>query len=338
MKRGVLLLNLGSPESTKVRDVRDFLREFLMDERVIDKPWILRWLIVNLFILPSRPMNSAEAYKRIWKDGSPLILTCKALRNRMAEILSIPAELGMRYGKPSTAAGIRSLAKQGVDEAYVIPLYPHYAMSSYETAVARTREVKNEIATDMNLTFMPPCYSEPAYIDSLYQASKPTLDTGYDHVLFSYHGVPERHLRVTDPTGEHCLQCTNCCEVESPAHSNCYRHQCYTTTRLFVQQAGIKDEQYSISFQSRLGREPWLMPYTDYVLKDLPGKGVKRLLVICPAFVADNLETLEEIAMVGRAIFLDAGGKSFDLIPCLNTHESWVQFLNNKITNWLEAI
>lgn len=333
-----MLLNLGSPESTNVSDVRDYLREFLMDERVIDKPWISRWVIVNLFILPSRPKNSAAAYKRIWKNGSPLILTCKALQERMADMLSIPAELGMRYGKPSTKEAIRALANKGVDEAYVIPLYPHYAMSSYETAVARTRELRNEIATEMNLTFMPPFYSESEYIESLYQVSKPSLDGGYDHILFSYHGIPERHLRVTDPTDKHCLQCENCCDVDSPAHASCYRHQCLTTTRLFARHAGLRDEQFSVSFQSRLGREPWLKPYTDHVLKDLPGKGVKRLLVMCPAFVADNLETLEEIAMEGRSIFMDAGGESFDLIPCLNIHKSWVKFLNNKVNQWMEAM
>ena len=286
MKRGVLLLNLGSPESTQVHDVRNFLREFLMDGRVLNNPFISRWILVNLFILPSRPKNSAEAYKRIWTDdGSPLILTSKALQQCVADKLADPVELGMRYGNPSTANAVRSLAKMGVDEVYVIPLYPHYAMSSYETAVVKTREVRDKLAPKMNLTFMPPCYAEPDYIDALYQVSKPYLDKGYDHILFSYHGIPEKHLAVTDPTQKHCLKCENCCEVESPAHSSCYRHQCFTTTRLFAKHAGVKNDQFSVSFQSRLGRDPWLKPFTDHVLKELPGRGVKRLLVTSPAFV-----------------------------------------------------
>ena len=223
-----------------------------------------------------------------------------------------------------------------VDEVFVIPLYPHYAMSSYETAVVYTRKLTDKIAPDMNLTFMPPFYSEPEYIDSLYQVSKSYLDNGYDHLLFSYHGIPERHLAVSDPTGKHCLKCENCCEIESPAHSTCYRHQCYMTTRLFAKHAGINTEQFSVSFQSRLGRLPWLKPYTDYVLKEFPRRGIKKLLVMCPAFVADNLETLEEIAMEGRTIFIGAGGESFDLIPSLNTDESWVNFLYNKINTWVE--
>ena len=334
-KKAALLLNLGSPDSTSIPDVRRYLDEFLMDEKVLSMPFWKRWLTVKLFILPSRPKNTSEAYGRIWTDkGSPLIETSKQLRAAVEAGTEVPVDLGMRYGNPSTSDAVKRAKEQGVAELYVIPLYPHYAMSSYETAVDATREAAKRHAPGLKVTFLDAFYNHPEYIDALHQSSKPFLEADYDKILFSYHGLPESHLSMKDPTGSHCLTCENCCTTPSPAHATCYKHQAFETIRLFTEKAGIPKEKFQISFQSRLGREPWLKPYTDYVLKDLPSQGVKKLLMMSPAFVSDNLETLEELAMEGEETFLKAGGESFQLIPCMNLHETWVKFLQNRINNW----
>ncbi len=335
-KKAVLLLNLGTPDSTSVADVRRYLGEFLMDERVISSPFLVRWCVVNLCILPFRPKRSAEAYRNIWTDeGSPLLTMSRALQKELSSLEhDLPIELGMRYGNPSTPDAIKSLYDQGATDIFVIPLYPHYAMSSYETAVIKATESAQALDPSINLYFMPPFYQESGYIKALYKSAKPFLQEPYDLLLFSYHGIPEKHLQITDPTQSHCLKCENCCDKPSAAHATCYRHQCLTTTRLFCKHAEIPENKYRVSFQSRLGKDPWLKPYTDFVLKDLPNEGIKKLLVICPAFVADNLETLEEIAMEGKETFLEAGGTSFQLIPCLNTSPRWIRFLHESIGEW----
>lgn len=335
-KSGVLLLNLGSPASTDVPDVRAYLKEFLLDERVIDAPAPIRNLIVRGFILPSRPKNSAEAYQRVWTpEGSPLIVVSEKQRQLVAEGRDFPVALAMRYGEPSIAKVIGELVSQGVDRLFVMPLYPHYAMSSYETVVVRVME---EIAAQkpaMKVDLLQPFYQDEDYLAAMVENAQPYLDKGYDHVLFSYHGIPERHLRKSDPSHAHCLARPDCCETCHPAHATCYRHQCFTTTHAFAERAGIPKDKYSISFQSRLGRDPWLKPYTDYVLEELPAKGVKNLLVMCPAFITDCLETLEEISMEGKEDFLKAGGDQFEQIPCLNDHPAFIRFLNGRIDQWI---
>lgn len=335
-KQAVLLLNLGTPDSTRVGDVRRYLREFLMDERVIYTPYWIRWLIIHLLILPTRPKKSAAAYSRIWTpEGSPLLTAGRALESLLRQEMSdLPIELGMRYGSPSTADALRTVYDQGARDIFVIPLYPHYAMSSYETAIVKAREEAEKLDTKLNLYFMPPYYNEPDYIDALHAVARPYLEQEHDLLLFSYHGIPEKHLRISDPTKSHCLKCEQCCDRPSPAHATCYRHQCLTTTRLFCERAGIPESRHRVSFQSRLGRDPWLKPYTDFVLEELPEQGIKKLLVMCPAFVADNLETLEEIAMEGKETFLEAGGDSYQLIPCLNQTSEWVRFLTGKIAHY----
>lgn len=330
---GILLLNLGSPSSTDTKDVRVYLREFLSDPRVIDIPTPIRKMVLELFILPFRPKKSAHAYKSIWTEqGSPLVVTTYKVADLLRERLEeVPVEVGMRYGEPSTEDGIRRLINRGVNDMLVIPLYPHYAMSSYETAVAKAQERAAAMAPGMRVTILPPFYNHPRYIEALVKVAKPYLEDeeGFDRLLFSYHGIPERHLRKSDPSGCYCLQYEDCCEREHPAHSVCYRHQCFETTKHFAKAANLKPEQYSVSFQSRLGSDPWLSPYTDFELERLPTEQVKRLLVICPAFVSDCLETLEEINMEGRETFMEAGGKSFRYIPCLNEDEAWIDVLEH---------
>ena len=336
MSKGILLVNLGSPDSPSVPDVRRYLNEFLMDGRVIDVAWPLRRLLVGL-ILINRPKESGHAYERIWtKDGSPLVVTSKHVRAALQKRVSAPIELGMRYQTPSIESAVSSLAAKGVNDVLLIPLFPHYAMSSFETAVVRVRELAAKFAPQMKVTVQPPYYNTPDFIAALVASAAEFLKSDYDHLLFSYHGIPERHLRKSDPTGCHCLQVENCCAVASPAHATCYRAQCFATTAAFVKLAGVSEEKYSVSFQSRLGRDPWLKPYTDYELVRLAQEGKKRMLVICPAFVSDCLETIEEIGMRGCADFLAASGKEFTRIPCMNEHPQWIAALENMARAFLQ--
>jgi ferrochelatase len=331
-KKGILLMNLGSPDSTSVADVRKYLREFLMDGRVLDAPYPVRWFVVNCLILPKRPRESAHAYQTIWtQEGSPLVVTSKAVQRLLQQRVEVPVELCMRYQNPTPAAALASLRQQGVTEVHLIPLFPHYAMSSFETAVVRVQEVVRQSFPGLKLTTEPAYYNHPDYIAALVASAAEYLRQDYDHLLFSYHGIPERHLRKSDPTGCHCLKVENCCAVPSPAHATCYRAQCFKTTELFVKQAGIPEGRWSISFQSRLGRDPWLKPYTDFELERFAKEGKRKLLVMCPAFVSDCLETIEEIGVRGKESFEGAGGQSLTLIPCMNEHPRWLDALTGMV-------
>lgn len=335
MSKGVLLVNLGSPDSTAVPDVRRYLREFLMDERVIDTPFLSRFIVVNGFILPFRPRKTAEAYAKIWwPEGSPLIAISKRVQAELQRRVRVPVGLAMRYQNPSIEVGVRSVLREGVNELLLVPLYPHYAMSSYETVVVKVKEVLARLAPNLALAVLPPFYSEPSYIEALVASAADALQRSYDHLLFSFHGIPERHLRKSDPTGHHCLAVENCCTTASPAHQTCYRAQCFRTVDAFVKQANIPKGKYSVAFQSRLGRDPWLKPYTDHELVRFAAEGVPKLLVICPSFVADCLETLEEIGIRGKASFIEAGGRDFEFIPCLNEHPLWLSALETMVARF----
>lgn len=332
-KKGILLMNLGSPDSTKTKDVKRYLDEFLMDERVIDFPYLPRLLLVRGIITPLRAPKSAKAYASIWTDeGSPLVVLTKQLQAALQAQVEEPVEIAMRYGNPSPKQGFDNLLKRmpDMEEVVAVPLYPHYAMSSYETAVEHAKATHAKEKYPFKLTFLDPYYNNDLYINALTESMKPYLENEYDHILFSYHGVPERHIRKSDTTSCHCLKVNNCCEVASPAHAQCYRHQCFTTTKLVTEKLGIPASKFSISFQSRLGGG-WLQPFTDKRLKAMPGEGIKKLLIICPAFVSDCLETLEEIAEEGKETFMEAGGESFEMIPCMNTHPMWVAALKQMI-------
>lgn len=340
-KRAILLVNLGSPDSPSVPDVRRYLREFLNDERVIDRPraaWARR-LLVNRLIIPKREANSAHAYSTVWTpQGSPLIATSKRVRDLLAAQLGgTPVYLAMRYGNPSIASVVAQIAADGIGELLLFPQYPHYAMSSWETVVVKVREEVARQAPALRVTTVQPFFADADYIEALYTVSAPYLKQPHDHLLFSYHGLPERHMREADSSHAHCLTVPDCCTTCSPAHATCYRAQVYATTRALVARAGIAPDRHSVSFQSRLLGEPWLRPFTDYELKRLPAAGVKNLLVICAAFTGDCLETLEEIQGQGRETFLAAGGESFQQIPCLNDHPAFIDFLAKRARNWLEA-
>ncbi|MBI5372410.1 MAG: ferrochelatase [Sphingobacteriales bacterium] len=327
-RTGILLMNLGSPDSAELKDVRRYLGEFLMDERVIDIPYLARLLLVKGIIVPFRSPKSAAAYRSIWTGkGSPLIELTRQLQEALQRQVKEPVEIAMRYGNPSPAAAFERLMEKqpGLDEVIAVPLYPHYAMSSYETAVEYVKEVHRKNKYPFRIRFIKPYYKEDRYLDALSESIRPYLDQDFDHLLFSYHGVPERHIYKGDITRQHCLKTGACCETASAAHTQCYRHQCLVTTKMVAERLGLPEEKFSFSFQSRLGRDEWLKPYTVRRFEEMPGEGIKKILVACPAFVSDCLETLEEIAVEGKAQFRQAGGESFTMIPCLNVHPLWVK-------------
>ena len=334
-RRAVLIINLGSPDSHSIADVRRYLKEFLLDERVIDSSPLVRNLVVRGLILPRRPKDTAAAYAKIWtEEGSPLIVTSSSVRDKVGERVDVPVELAMRYGNPSIPDALNRIVRRGVKELFIMPLYPQYAMSSYETAVVKVEDSLRETAPGLKRAYLQPFYADHDYIEALAESIAPHLRDDLDKILFSYHGVPQRHLKKTDPSRHHCLLAPDCCSVSHPAHATCYRHQCFMTTQRVCQKLGIHPQQQAVSFQSRLGRDPWLKPYTDFVLRDFPKQGIKKIAVLCPAFVTDCLETLEEIALVGRKEFLAAGGESFTMIPCLNDQPIWINWLVKRIQGW----
>jgi len=337
---GVLLYNLGSPASTEVEDVREYLKEFLLDPRVIDAPALIRNIIVRGFILPFRPKNSAEAYRSIWTDeGSPLIVTSRRQQELLAEGTGLPVYLCMRYGEPSTPKVVADIAKDGVTHLLILPLYPHYSMASYETGLVAIEEAIQQQCPGLSYQAVAPYYNDPEYIECLATTLRPHVETadGFDHLLLSYHGIPERHLRKSDPSHAHCLSCERCCDLPNPAHATCYRHQCLETSRLVREKLKVPEEKFSVSFQSRLGRDPWLQPYTDKTLEALPEKGKKKLVIACPAFVTDCLETIEEIGEEGKETFMEAGGEAFTMVPCLNDHPQWITYLADRVGKWRQA-
>jgi len=328
-KRAILLANLGSPEKPKTKEVRKYLNQFLIDPYVIHLPWLLRRLLLSLFILPSRPKKSAAAYQSIWtKEGSPLLVLSEQLKQALQAKVDIPVAMSMRYGKPSIKKQLITLVKkQGVTDILFVPLYPHYADSTITTSVAEAKRVIKKFKLKVSLTVHQPFYQQDKYITALVNSAQPYLQQPYDHLLFSYHGLPEIHVTKLDKSKKHCLKESACCQKPHEAHKTCYRHQVFKTTECFAKQANLLPGKYSVAFQSRLGKAKWLGPNTEDRLRDLAENGVKNVFVICPSFVTDCLETLEEIEIRGREVFIEAGGESLTLIPCLNSNSEWVDAL-----------
>lgn len=335
-KQAVLLVNLGSPDSPSVKNVRKYLNEFLMDGNVIDVPYPIRALIVKGFILPFRPKKSAEAYASIWwQEGSPLIVISQKSFQKVKNKVNMPVALAMRYGNPSIENTLKDLLTQYPDlrEIKLVPLYPHYAMATTKTVIEKTQEIIQKNKWQLKIDALESFYNKPDYITALSNSIRPYLQNGFDYFLFSYHGVPERHVKKTDITNNHCLKTANCCNIKSEAHQFCYRHQTFETTRLVAERLALQPTQYGQSFQSRLGQDAWLKPYTEPELIRLANSGVKKIAVVCPAFVADCLETLEEIAVRGKEVFVEAGGEDLQLIPCLNDNDEWVDVLASYCNN-----
>jgi ferrochelatase len=329
--RGVLLVNLGSPATPTVRSVRRYLREFLGDPRVLDVPALPRWLLLQLVILPFRPRTSAAAYRAIWTaDGSPLLAHGRALRDALAKALGDPfvVELAMRYGVPAIPPALERLARADVDRVVVVPLFPQYASAATGSAMEAVYRAAGGLWNVPPLDVLAPFYDDPGFIGALAAVARALpQDLRADHLLMSFHGLPERQVRKSDRTGRHCLASEGCCDAIGPANRSCYRAQCFATARALAGALRLRDEDWTLSFQSRLGRTPWLRPYTDEILPRLRERGVERLAVVCPSFVADCLETLEEIGIRARAQWLALGGEELVAVPCPNAHPAWVEAL-----------
>lgn len=327
MAHGLLLINLGTPDAPTTPAVRRYLREFLGDPRVLDMNRVGRALLLNAVILPTRPAKSAEAYRAIWdpERGSPLLYHSRDLATRVAERLGAAwrVELAMRYGNPSIEHGLDALIAANVDRIVVLPLFPQYASSSTGTAVARVMELAGKKWNVPALDVVPAFFDDAGFLDAFAAVGKPALAAAAaDHVLFSFHGLPVRQITKTDATGAHCFASATCCD--SLANPNCYRAQCFHTARALAARLDLPPEQYTVTFQSRLGRTPWIEPYTDVEIPKLAAQGKKRLAVFCPAFVADCLETVEEIGIRAVAQWKAEGGEDLVLVPSLNATPAWV--------------
>lgn len=326
-KTGILLINTGSSSAPKTAETRVYLRQFLSDPRIIDIAAWKRWIIVNCFILPFRPKQTAEAYEAIWTDrGSPLITISQDFAEALAkELPDMPIEIGMAYGDPSIEAGMDKLLAHGVDRIIIAPMFPQYASATTGAVFERSYTYAAKMWNVPALTALPAYYDNADYLDAWQEVAQGVLDDFKpDHVLLSYHGLPERQIKKGDPSGCHCLMKDDCCDVEVEANKHCYRRQCIYTSKAIVARLQLEEGKYDVTFQSRLGRDPWLTPATDQTIVELADRGVKRLAVLSPAFTADCLETLEEIGMQAKESFIEHGGEDFALVPSLNTHPKWV--------------
>lgn len=337
-KSGVLLLNLGTPAAPTTAAVRRYLREFLSDPRVIDVPALARFLLVNGIIAPFRAPRSAKAYASIWTaEGSPLLVHTRALAEALQRRWPhLPVEFGMRYGEPGMQGALERLLAQGVERVLAVPLYPQYASSSTGSSVERLYGLAAERWNTPWIEVLPPFFDAPEFLDALVAVAQPHLaEFQPEHVLLSYHGLPERHVKKSAPDGPHCLARPDCCAAICTQNRWCYRAQCFATSRGLIQRLKLDPQRVTTAFQSRLGRDPWIQPFSDQVLLELARSGVKRLLVMCPSFTADCLETLEEIGERARHDFLAAGGTALELVPCLNASPTWVAGLSDLLARRL---
>lgn len=341
-KTGVLLINLGTPDSPKPSDVRKYLLEFLTDGRVIDYPWLPRQLLVRGIIVPFRYRSSARTYKEIWDSerGSPLLYHSEALTEKVRQRFSedVIVELGMRYQTPSIELALDKLRAAEVEHIIILPLFPQYASSSSGTAIQKATDIISTWQGLPSVSTVSSFYDHPGFIQAFLERIRQFEVGDYDHIIFSYHGLPERHMRKVDESGNHCVaEDYSCCEEITGVNRFCYRAQCLATTREFVRELGLKKESYTMSFQSRLGRDPWIQPYTTDVLEKRAELGDKRLLVVCPAFVADCLETIFEIGVEYQEEFQEFGGESVQLVDSLNDTEAWVDTVAELIRSKMMA-
>ena len=310
--KGILIINLGTPDNLELPSVKKYLKEFLSDSYVVDIPTIIRKILVNFIIVPFRSRKTQEAYKSIWtKNGSPLIINTNLIKEKLDQKIEYPVEMAMRYQNPSIEKGLISLEEKGCKEIIVLPLYPHYAEATSLTTKLKVKDVKDKLDLDLKLSFLDEFYNEDGYIESLSKQINSHLNDDVDFLLFSYHGIPKRQNVRTNPT---------------------YEEQVKLASKLCAERLDLKDDQWGVAFQSRIG-PGWLQPFTDKVLENLPKNGIKKIAVVCPSFVADNLETLEEINIEARETFFEAGGEKFVFIPCLNNDDNWIDFLVKYVSN-----
>ena len=331
MTRGVILINVGTPDEPTTASVRRYLKEFLLDPDVIDIPAPLRHMLVRGIILNLRPKKVAPRYASIWmEEGSPLrVYTQRICQALNTEIKDIEFEVGMRYGNPSIRDALERLRSKGITELLIAPLYPHHAQSTTETSLKRTYlELKQ-------MDWNPKCHElgdfsvNPIFIDPLVNSIRPYMDEN-SHLLFSYHGLPLSHIRRIDKSGKHCLS-DGCCNTSVDVNQKCYAHQCMMTTVAVANALGLQNERWSHSYQSRLGPAKWLSPSTTETVEKLAKSGIKNLVIVSPAFVADGLETLEEIEIEIKDEFIESGGKSVRVVPCLNDRSDWISGLGSLI-------
>ncbi|MCP4754088.1 MAG: ferrochelatase [Proteobacteria bacterium] len=331
---GILLVNLGSPERPESRAIRRYLREFLSDPRVMDIPFIARWLILNLFILPFRPGRIVEKYRRIWSsDGFPLLVYGRRLVRKLADRLGdgYRIELAMRYGSPSIAQGLANLQRSGIDELLVLPLFPQYASATTGSVLEKVFGVIEKWPVIPGVTGISSFYDHSEFIRCWVDKGKSYWEKTPDHVLFSFHGLPESQIRASDRGGEYCLKSRDCCGDINPSNVGCYRAQCIRTAEKIAHGLRIPPADYTVSFQSRLGKTLWIQPYTSMIVAELARKEIKHLLVFCPSFVADCLETSEEILIQEANNFRDNGGETLTMVPSLNDDEQWVDAVRSMI-------
>ena len=331
-KTGVLLINLGSPKELTKKSVKEYLRVFLSDDYVLDIPKILQQLILRFFILPFRPKKTLEAYELIWTpEGSPLILSTESIAKKLSQKTGWDVSYAMRYEDPSIEKALVNFKSKGIYNIIVISLYPHNAMATTITTEMETRIVANKISENFELIFTKPFFDNEIYINSLSNSIKPYIEkSSFDKIIFSYHGIPKRQAKKTDETGDHCFSTGNCCEVESEGSKDCYRSHTRIASDLTAKKLGLNEDQWEVAYQSRIG-PGWLTPFTDKRLAELPEEGKENIAILCPSFISDCLETLEEIDIRGRKTFFDAGGKNMTYIPCLNDSDETVTLLENLV-------
>lgn len=333
--KGLLLINVGTPDGTSPEQVKRYLAEFLMDPYVVDVPYVIRWLIVHGSVLRSRPAASAEAYQKIWTErGSPLKVASEELARLVQEDLGDEwmVEYAMRYQSPSIRQVLERFHARGVFDIEVLPLYPQYSLAATETSIQWSMKQAKEVDSKMKLYFRKPFFDQSFFIESFVKnVQKAINEYAYDHILFSFHGLPERQVKKVNASINECLSQEGCCSKMNDRNRDCYRAQSFETARLIAHSLGLDPMDYSVGFQSRLGRTPWIRPYTDDLYRELAVRGVKKLLVVCPAFVADCLETLEEIQMRGREEFMGHGGEDLMLVPSLNAEPHWVR----GVSSWV---
>ena len=329
---GILLINLGSPKKLTKKSVREYLKVFLSDDYVLDLPKILQQIILRVFILPFRPKKTLEAYELIWTpEGSPLIISTESIANKLSLKTGWDVDYAMRYEDPSIENALLNFKNKGIYKIIVISLYPHNALATTITTEMETRIVANKLSEDFELVFTKPFFDNEIYINAISKTIKPHIEkASFDKIVFSYHGIPKRQAKKTDETGEHCFSDGNCCEIVGDGSKDCYRSHTRIASDLTAKKLGLSDDQWEVAYQSRLG-PGWLTPFTDKRLAELPEEGKKNIAVLCPSFISDCLETLEEIDIRGRKTFFDAGGKIMTYIPCLNDSEDTINLLENLV-------
>ena len=329
---GILLINLGSPKKLTKKSVREYLKVFLSDDYVLDLPKILQQIILRVFILPFRPKKTLEAYELIWTpEGSPLIISTESIANKLSLKTGWDVDYAMRYEDPSIENALLNFKNKGIYKIIGISLYPHNALATTITTEMETRIVANKLSEDFELVFTKPFFDNEIYINAISKTIKPHIEkASFDKIVFSYHGIPKRQAKKTDETGVHCFSDSNCCEIAGDGSKDCYRSHTRIASDLTARKLGLSDDQWEVAYQSRLG-PGWLTPFTDKRLAELPEEGKKNIAVLCPSFISDCLETLEEIDIRGRKTFFDAGGKNMTYIPCLNDSEDTINLLENLV-------